>query len=91
MVRVTEDIRWDASRVQRVAGTPLALTRCHSEPIEESDAPHRGPDLHQQDDPDDEDNAEAPFKRMPIHLRDLQVYQYTPGCQHVCTISVVNM
>ena len=43
--RVTPDIRWDASRLQRVAGTPLALNLVSTEPIEETQDPHRGPDV----------------------------------------------
>ena len=79
MHRVTPEIRWDASRVQRVAGTPLALTLVTSEPIEELHEPHRGPDVPPQDGPH-VDDVEPHFRRMPILEGDLQAHGFTDGC-----------
>ena len=79
MVPMVPEIRWEASRVQRVVGTPLALTRFHAEPVEEHLEPHRG-QLLQPDGVDEDESPDLLFKRMPILLRDLAAYDYTPDC-----------
>ena len=70
MVRVVEDIRWEAARVQRVVGTPLDMARHHDEPIEESLQPHRRRD-EPHDGPHEDELPDAYFRRMPILLSDL--------------------
>ena len=80
MVRVVPELRWDARRAQRVAGTLLNLGDTSSiDQIEESVDPHRGL-VRRDDGPDVDDPPEPVQKRLPILQRDLVNYGHTEGC-----------
>ena len=77
-------LRWDADRLMRVSGTPIALSTAHFDSIETAVDPHRGPVGHRDDGAEDDDPTEPLIKRMPILHRDLQdpAVGYTQGCDN---------
>ena len=79
MVKIVPDIRWDASGVQRVTGTPIDLHALYQadDAIESAPDPHRGPPGHRDDGPEEGDKIK---RRMPILSRGLKAHGYSDTC-----------
>ena len=74
--RVIPDIKWNSERLLNIKVTPLDETHLAFDEIEQSENPHdhiEEPNTH-------DVSAGAPARRVPIHLKDLELHGFTPGC-----------
>ena len=85
MIRVPESERWDADRVLGVTGIPTSLSNIGLDSLEEAEDPHKGPEGHRQDGPDDHDGPG--LRRVPILLKDFDLYGFRIGAWNAMLIA----
>ena len=81
MVRLIPGVRWDVARVERIAGTPTALSTQALDTVEEALEPHDHVRPEDEKEGDDAVLEEVEGRRrLKIMRKDLEKHGYSPGC-----------